>query len=102
MGPRVLHRIDALGPELRVFSSTWPLDRLYSTYAAPIDASAEVNVGAGDDEPTAVLSRNAEQLPREITKAVKLERKVAIVSGGGSGIGEGIGGPRLLRSHRMP
>jgi predicted TIM-barrel fold metal-dependent hydrolase len=60
--PWVLHCIDAFGPARCIFATNWPVDRLFSTYDAVIDAYAEVISGFSQDEQVAMFSGNAEKL----------------------------------------
>ena len=60
----VLQCIEAFGPERCFFGTNWPVDQLYSTYDAVIDAYAEITADFSTDEKTAMFSRNAEKLYR--------------------------------------
>ena len=60
--PWVLHCIEAFGTERCVFGSNWPVDRLFSTYNALIDAYTEIIADFTEDEQVAMFSGNAERL----------------------------------------
>ena len=60
--PWLLHCIDAFGPERCIFATNWPVDKLFSTYDALIDAYTEVVDGFSGDEKAAMFSGNAEAL----------------------------------------
>jgi predicted TIM-barrel fold metal-dependent hydrolase len=62
--PWVTHCIDTFGPGRCVFGTNWPVDRLYSSYDAIVDAFVEI-IGAYDQpERQAMLVGNAERLYR--------------------------------------
>ena len=60
--PWVLHCIEAFGTERCVFGTNWPVDKLFSTYDAVIDAYAEIIGDFSNDEQVAMFSGNAESL----------------------------------------
>ena len=62
--PWVLHCIEAFGPERSIFGTNWPVDRLFSTYDALIDAYTEIIADFSKDEQIAMFSGNAERLYR--------------------------------------
>ena len=60
--PWVLHCIEAFGPERCVFGTNWPIDSLFSTYDAVVDAYTEIIGDFSEDEKVAMFSGNAEKL----------------------------------------
>ncbi len=60
--PWVLHCIDAFGPERSIFASNWPVDSVWSSYDAVVDAYSEIVAGFSEDEQTAMFSGNSERL----------------------------------------
>ena len=62
--PWVLDCIEGFGPERCVFATNWPVDKLFSTYDAVIDAYTEIIADFSEDEKVAMFSGNAEKLYR--------------------------------------
>ena len=62
--PWVLLCIEAFGPKRCFFATNWPVDRLFSTYDAVIDAYTEIISGFSQDEKVAMFSGNASELYR--------------------------------------
>ena len=62
--PYVLHCIETFGPERSFFATNWPVDSLWSTYDAVVDAYTEIIADFGEDEQVAMFSKNAEELYR--------------------------------------
>ena len=62
--PYVLHCIETFGVERCFFASNWPVDWLWSSYEAVVDAYTEISSGFSDDERAAMFSENAETLYR--------------------------------------
>ena len=62
--PWVMHCIEAFGPERSFFGTNWPVDRLFSTYDAVIEAYTEIISDFSRDEQVAMFSGNAEKLYR--------------------------------------
>ena len=60
--PYVLHCIETLGTDHCLFGTNWPVDSLWSTYDAVVDAYHEIISEFSHDEQVAMMSRNAEQL----------------------------------------
>jgi predicted TIM-barrel fold metal-dependent hydrolase len=58
------HCLEAFGVERCVLGTNWPVDRLYSSYDAVIDAYAEIVAELSRDEQVALFSANAERLFR--------------------------------------
>ena len=62
--PWVLECIEVFGPQRCIFATNWPVDRIFSTYEAVIDAYTEIIDGFTDDEKVAMFSSNARELYR--------------------------------------
>ena len=62
--PYVLHCIETFGPDRSFFATNWPVDGLWSTYDAVVDAYTEIVAGFSEDEQVAMFSKNAEELYR--------------------------------------
>jgi predicted TIM-barrel fold metal-dependent hydrolase len=62
--PFVLHCIETFGVDRCLFATNWPIDWLWSSYDAVVDAYTEIVAGFSRDEQTALLSRNTERLYR--------------------------------------
>lgn len=62
--PWVLAAIEIFGVERCVLGTNWPVDKLYSSYDALIDAYAEILSDFSEDEQTALFSGNAERVFR--------------------------------------
>lgn len=62
--PWALECIEAFGPGRCVFATNWPVDRLFSTYEAVIDAYTEIVDGFSQNEKVAMFSGNARELYR--------------------------------------
>ena len=60
--PYVLHCIETFGPERSLFASNWPVDWLWSSYDAVVDAYTEIVSGFSLDEKVAMFSKNSEAL----------------------------------------
>jgi predicted TIM-barrel fold metal-dependent hydrolase len=60
--PYVLHCIEAFGVERCFFASNWPVDWLFSSYDALVEAYTEITAGFTCDEQVALFSKNAEAL----------------------------------------
>ncbi len=60
----VLECIEVFGPGRCIFATNWPVDSLYSTYEALIDAYTEIIADFTDDEKVAMFSGNASELYR--------------------------------------
>jgi len=62
--PYVLEAIDAFGVQRSMFASNFPVDRLYSTYAALWSAFEQIVAGATEQERAALFRGNAERVYR--------------------------------------
>ena len=62
--PWVHECIEVFGPGRCFFATNWPIDRLFSTYEALVDAYTEIVADFSDDEKVAMFSGNAEKLYR--------------------------------------
>lgn len=62
--PWVLHCIEAFGVERSFFGTNWPVDKLFGSYAAVLDAYAEIVSELSADERAALFSGNAERVYR--------------------------------------
>src|SRR5882724_6869823 len=62
--PYVLEAIDAFGVDRSMFASNFPVDRLYSSYAALWSAYAQIVAGATPGETEALLRSNAQHVYR--------------------------------------
>ena len=62
--PYVLHCIETFGVERSLFATNWPVDSLWSSYAAIVDAYDEITSDFTDDERAALFSGNTERLYR--------------------------------------
>ena len=62
--PWVLECIEVFGPQRCMFATNWPVDRLFSTYDAVIDAYTEIIDGFSRDEKVGMFSGNATELYR--------------------------------------
>ena len=62
--PYVLHCIETFGPERSLFASNWPVDWLWSSYDAVVDAYTAIVAGFSEDEKAAMFSKNSETLYR--------------------------------------
>jgi len=62
--PYVLHCIETFGVDRCLFATNWPIDSLWSTYDAVVDAYREIASSFSDQEQAAMFSRNAERLYR--------------------------------------
>jgi predicted TIM-barrel fold metal-dependent hydrolase len=62
--PHVLEAIDAFGVERAMFASNFPVDRLYSRYAALWDAYAHIVADMAPHEHDALFRANAERIYR--------------------------------------
>jgi predicted TIM-barrel fold metal-dependent hydrolase len=62
--PYVLHCIETFGPARSLFASNWPVDWLWSSYAAVVDAYTEITAGFSEDERVAMFAKNSETLYR--------------------------------------
>ncbi len=62
--PYVVHCIETFGADRCLFATNWPVDSIWSTYDAVVDAYREIISGFGDDEQVAMFSANAERLYR--------------------------------------
>ena len=62
--PWVLECIEVFGPRRCVFATNWPVDSLWSTYEAVIDAYTEIIGDFTDDEKVAMFSGNASEIYR--------------------------------------
>ena len=60
--PYVLHCIETFGVQRCFFGSNWPVDWLFSSYDAVVDAYTEITAGFTGDEQAALFSKNAEAL----------------------------------------
>ena len=60
--PYVLHSIEAFGVDRCFFASNWPVDWLWSSYNAVVDAYTEIIADFSHDEQVALFSKNAERL----------------------------------------
>ena len=60
--PYVLYCIETFGVERCFFASNWPVDWLFSSYDALVDAYTEIAAGFTWDEQVALFSKNAEAL----------------------------------------
>jgi len=60
----VLTCIDVFGPHRCIFGSNWPVDKMYSTYDALINAYTELVADFTDNEQDAMFSKNASTLYR--------------------------------------
>ncbi|ADB49463.1 amidohydrolase family protein [Conexibacter woesei] len=62
--PWVLHCIEAFGAERCVMGTNWPVDKLFSSYGAVVDAYAGILSDFSHDEQVALFSGNAERIFR--------------------------------------
>ena len=62
--PYVLHSIETFGVERCFFATNWPVDWLWSSYDAVVDAYTEIIDGCTHEEQVAMFSKNAEELYR--------------------------------------
>ena len=62
--PYVLTSIETFGVDRCFFATNWPVDWLWSTYDAVVDAYTEIVADFTPDEQRALLSKNAEELYR--------------------------------------
>ena len=62
--PYVLQCIEAFGPDRSFFSTNWPVDSLWSTYDAVVDAYTEIIADFSEGERAAMFSKNAEAIYR--------------------------------------
>jgi predicted TIM-barrel fold metal-dependent hydrolase len=62
--PWVMHCIEAFGVDRCLFGTNWPVDKMYSTYPALIDAYTELIKDFSADEQVALFSGNAEKVFR--------------------------------------
>ena len=62
--PYVLYCIETFGPERSLFASNWPVDWLWSSYDAVVDAYTGIVAGFSQDEKAAMFSKNSEALYR--------------------------------------
>ena len=60
--PYVLHSIEAFGIDRCFFATNWPVDWLWSSYDAVVDAYTEIIAAFSHDEQADLLSKNAEKL----------------------------------------
>ena len=60
--PYVLHCIESFGTERSLFATNWPVDWLFSSYDAVIDAYTKITADLSESERVALFSRNAEDL----------------------------------------
>ncbi|MDA1347946.1 MAG: amidohydrolase family protein, partial [Chloroflexi bacterium] len=60
--PYVLHCIDTFGADRCLFATNWPVDSVWSSYDAVIDAYREITSGFSADERAAMFSGNSERL----------------------------------------
>ena len=60
--PYVLESIEALGVDRCFFATNWPVDWLWSSYDAVVDAYTEIIADFSQEEQTAMFSKNAEKL----------------------------------------
>ncbi|MGA2009297.1 MAG: amidohydrolase family protein [Solirubrobacteraceae bacterium] len=56
------HCLEAFGVQRCVLGSNWPVDKMFSTYDAVIDAYAEIVSGLDHDEQSALFSGNAQRV----------------------------------------
>ncbi|MBM3948050.1 MAG: hypothetical protein FJ312_02175 [SAR202 cluster bacterium] len=62
--PWVLSCVETFGPKRCIFATNWPVDKLFSTYDALIDAYARIIADFTPDEKMDMFSRNALSLYR--------------------------------------
>lgn len=62
--PYVLHCIETFGTNRSFFGTNWPIDSLWSTYDAVVDAYTEIISDFSKGEQIAMFSRNAQDLYR--------------------------------------
>lgn len=62
--PWALHCIEAFGAERCVLGTNWPVDKLFSSYGAVVDAYAEIVADLSRDEQVALFAGNAERIFR--------------------------------------
>ncbi len=60
--PYVLHCIETFGVERSFFASNWPVDWLFSSYDAVVDAYTEITAGFSRAEQEALFSKNSEAI----------------------------------------
>ena len=60
--PYVLHSIETFGVERCFFATNWPVDWLFSSYDAVVNAYHEITSDMAPDEREALFSKNAERL----------------------------------------
>ena len=62
ISPYVLHCIETFGVERSLFATNWPVDSLWSSYDAVVDAYTEIVADFSHEEKVALFSRNTEEL----------------------------------------
>jgi predicted TIM-barrel fold metal-dependent hydrolase len=62
--PWVEHAIQSFGPRRSFFGTNWPVDRMYSSYDALINAYAELTAGYSKEEQRAMFFDNASRIYR--------------------------------------
>ena len=60
--PYVLHCIETFGADRCFFGTNWPVDWLWSSYDAVVDAYTEIIAGSSGEEQAAMFSKNAEAI----------------------------------------
>ena len=60
--PYVLHCIETFGVERSLFATNWPIDSLWSSYDAVVDAYKQITADFSQHERTALFSSNTERL----------------------------------------
>ena len=60
--PFVLHCIETFGVDRCLFATNWPVDWLWSSYDAVVDAYTEIIAGFSRDEQAAMFSKNTERV----------------------------------------
>jgi predicted TIM-barrel fold metal-dependent hydrolase len=60
--PYVETCIERFGPQRSLFATNWPIDSLWSSYGAVVDAYREITAGFSSDEIDALFAGNAERI----------------------------------------
>ena len=60
--PYVLQCIEEFGVDRSFFATNWPVDWLWSSFDAVVDAYTEIIAGFTQDEQAAMFSKNVEEL----------------------------------------
>ena len=67
--PWAEHCIESFGPDRAMFGSNWPIDRLYGSYAALVEAYLEITASLAAEERRAMFSTTATRVYRLDTQS---------------------------------